>query len=144
MKWRTDNPPVTGKYIVETKTGMGAIRRIEANYTVNDKDPKKGSWSFTNQLFERWLDEEVTQTIMVAIPVAYDNARKVCEAVENTNFDDYKELRSHLDKELDVDYEDEETDKPVFFSLTDFMDECNDQYLNLENYFITYVKIIKK
>lgn len=137
MKWRTDNPPVTGKYIVETKTGMGAIRRIEANW--NGK-----SWSFTNQLFERWLDEEVTQTIMVAIPTDYTNARKVCEAIESIPFDDYVKLRNHLDKELGVDYEDEETDKPVFFSLTDFMDECNDQYLNLENYFITYVKIIKK
>jgi hypothetical protein len=53
-------------------------------------------------------------------------------------------LRNQLDTELGVDYEDEETDKPVFFSLTDFMEECNDQYLNMEKYFISYVKIIKK
>jgi hypothetical protein len=137
MKWRTDNPPVTGKYIVETKsTFKGSIKRLESSW--NGK-----SWNFSNQLFYRWLDEEITETIIVCIPVEpYTNARKVCEAIESRAFDDYKELRTHLDKELGVDYEDE--DNPIFFSLTDFMDECNDQYFNAESYFISYVKIIKK
>jgi len=139
MKWRTDNPPVVGKYIVETKsTFKGSIRRIESSW--NGK-----SWNFTNQLFVCWLDEEVTETIIVCIPVApYLNARKVCEAIESRVFDDYKELRVLLDKELGVDHDDEDTDRPIFFSLTDFMDKCNDQYFNAESYFISYVKIIKK
>ena len=81
-------------------------------------------------------------TIIVCIPVApYTNARKVCEDIENREFDDYKELSVLLDKELGVDHEDEDTDKPTFFLLTDFMDECNDQYFNVENHFISYVKI---
>lgn len=137
MKWRNDNPPVTGKYLVETKTAMGAIRRIEANW--NGK-----SWSFTNQLFQRWFDETPVETVIVCIPVDYTNARAVCNNIENQEYASMVALRSQLDKELDVDYEDEETDKPVFFSLTDYMEEANDQYLSHENYFISYVKIIKK
>jgi len=138
MKWRTDNPPVAGKYLVETKTlFQKRVHRLEANW--NGK-----SWSFTNQLFERWFDETPVETIMVCIPVDYTNARAVCNSIENQEYKSMVELRSQLDKDLGVDYEDEETDKPVFFSLTDFMEECNDQYLNHENYFISYVKIIKK
>lgn len=138
MKWRTDNPPVAGKYLVETKTiHQGRIQRFESNW--NGK-----SWSFTNQLFNRWCDETVYETVMVAIPTDYTNARDVCNLIENQEYKSMVALRDQLDKELGVDYEDEETDKPVFFSLTDFMEECNDQYLNMENYFISYVEIIKK
>jgi hypothetical protein len=138
MKWRTDNPPVAGKYLVETKTMFQKrVHRLEANW--NGK-----SWSFTNQLFERWFDETPVETIMVCIPTDYTNARAVCNNIENGEYKSMVELRSQLDKDLGVDYEDEETDKPVFFSLTDYMEEANDQYLNHENYFISYVKIIKK
>jgi hypothetical protein len=138
MKWRTDNPPVAGKYLVETKTiHQGRIQRFESNW--NGK-----SWSFTNQLFNRWCDETVYETVMVAIPTDYTNARFVCNLIENQEYKSMVALRNQLDTELGVDYEDEETDKPVFFSLTDFMEECNDQYLNMEKYFISYVKIIKK
>ena len=138
MKWRTDNPPVAGKYLVETQTtSQKRIQRLEANW--NGK-----SWSFTNQLFQRWFDETVYETVMVAIPTDYTNARDVCNLIENQEYKSMVALRNQLDTELGVDYEDEETDKPVFFSLTDFMEECNDQYLNLEKYFISYVKIIKK
>ena len=138
MKWRTDNPPVAGKYLVETKTlFQKRIHRLEANW--NGK-----SWSFTNQLFERWFDETPVETIMVCIPIAYTNARAVCNNIENGDYKSMVELRNQLDKDLGVDYEDEETDKPVFFSLTDYMEEANDQYLNHEKYFISYVKIIKK
>ena len=138
MKWRTDNPPVAGKYLVETQTiSQKRIQRLEANW--NGK-----SWSFTNQLFQRWFDETVYETVMVAIPTDYTNARVVCNNIENQECKSMVALRDQLDKDLGVDYEDEETDKPVFFSLTDFMEECNDQYLNMEKYFISYVKIIKK
>ena len=82
---------------------------------------------------------------MVAIPVdPYHNARKVCELIQDQVYQSYKDLRDYLDKELGVDYEDETTDKPVFYNLNDFMDECNDQLFNLENYFIGYVQIVVK
>lgn len=137
MKWRTDNPPVTGKYIVETKTTMGNIHRIESTW--NGK-----SWSFNNQLFERWLDEAVskTETVMVVIPIDFHNARKVCENIQNDTYASSSELREYLNEELDI--TDETEEHPMFFNLNDFMDECNDQYLNMESYFISYVEIIKK
>lgn len=135
MKWRTDNPPVTGKYIVETKTPMGNIHRLEASW--NGK-----TWSFNNQLFQRWLDEAVYETVMVVIPIDFHNARKVCEHIQNDTYTSSSELRVYLNKELDI--TDETEEHPMFFDLNCFMDECNDQYLNVENYFISYVEIIKK
>jgi hypothetical protein len=51
MEWVTSNPSKEGKYIVETKTKMGNTKRLEAYW--NGK-----SWSFTNQLFVRYLKEE--------------------------------------------------------------------------------------
>ena len=144
MNWKTSNPPVSGKYLVETKTTMGRIQRLEAHYTVNEKDPSKGSWSFTNQLFQRWLDETPVETVMVAIPVdPYHNARKVCELIQNQRYQSMSELREQLNKELDVDNE-SDVEQPVFYSLNDFMDECNDQFLYIENYFISYVQIVVK
>lgn len=144
MKWRTDYPTKPGKYIVETISTMGNIHRLEATFTPNEKDKSKGTWGFNNQFFKRWLDETKTETVMVCIPVDYTNSRKVCELIQNCEYDSMVDLRNYLDKELEVDYDDEETEKPIFFDLNDFMDECNDQYLNIENYFISYVEIIKK
>lgn len=145
MKWRTDNPPVTGKYIVETKTiSQGRIQRLEAHYTVSEKDPSKGSWSFSDQLFQRWFDETPTETVMVAIPVdPYRNARKVCELIQNQVYQSYKDLRDYLNNELGVD-QDSDDEQPVFYNLNNFMDECNDQFFNVGNYFISYVQIVVK
>lgn len=81
------------------------------------------------------------EILMVCIPVDYTNARAVCNNIENQEYTSMVALRNQLDKDLDVD---EETDKPLFFLLTDYMEVANDQYLNHENYFISYVKIIKK
>lgn len=50
MEWITSNPDQPGKYIVETKTMMGNIHRIESFW--NGK-----GWSFTNQTFVRFLKE---------------------------------------------------------------------------------------
>ena len=37
-------------------------------------------------------------TFIVAIPVGYADARKVCESIENTTFKDLNELRNILGK----------------------------------------------
>jgi hypothetical protein len=77
-------------------------------------------------------------TIVLIPVVPYHNARKVCELVENQSYPSYSELREYLNKELEVEDDDEQ---PLFYSLTDFMEECNDQYINLEHYFISYVYV---
>ena len=79
------------------------------------------------------------ETIIVAIPVCYGNARRVCNLIENQVFESYGSLRTYLDKELDVNEDDD--NQPQFFELSDFMEECNDQLFNFEGTFISYVII---
>ena len=50
MEWLTSNPEKKGNYIVETKTTMGRKNRFESYW--NGK-----SWSFTNQVFVKYLKE---------------------------------------------------------------------------------------
>jgi hypothetical protein len=50
MEWTNISPEKPGKYIVETKTMMGNTQRLESYW--NGK-----SWSFTNQVFVRYLKE---------------------------------------------------------------------------------------
>ena len=79
---------------------------------------------------------------IVAISVDYSNARQVCNLIENQVFESYGSLRKYLNEKLLVDEEDE--NQPQFFSLSDFMEECNDQLFNFEGTFISYVKVGKK
>ena len=78
---------------------------------------------------------------IVAISVDYSNARQVCNLIENQVFESYGSLRKYLNEKLLVDEEDE--NQPQFFSLSDFMEECNDQLFNFEGTFISYVKVGK-
>lgn len=79
------------------------------------------------------------KTIIVAIPVGYGNARRVCNLIVNEDFESYGSLGTYLDKELDIN-EDNDS-QPQFFELSDFMEECNDQLFNFEGTFISYVTI---
>ena len=76
---------------------------------------------------------------IVSISVDYSNARQVCNQIENQVFKSFTELRGYLNNNLISDEEVE--NKPQFFSLTDFMEECNDQYFDFEGTFISYVKV---
>ena len=76
---------------------------------------------------------------IVAISVNYSNARQVCNLIENQVFESYGSLRKYLNEKILVDEEDE--NQPQFFSLSDFMEECNDQLFNFEGTFISYVTI---
>ena len=76
---------------------------------------------------------------IVVISVDYSNARQVCNLIENQVFESYGSLRKYLNEKLLVDEEDE--NQPQFFSLSDFMEECNDQLFNFEGTFISYVTV---
>ena len=76
---------------------------------------------------------------IVAISVDYSNARQVCNLIENQVFESSGSLRKYLNEKLLVDEEDE--NQPQFFSLSDFMEECNDQLFNFEGTFISYVTV---
>lgn len=79
---------------------------------------------------------------VVAISTEFKNARKVCELIESQEFESYQELRDYLTELLEIkkDYD----QQPQFFTLTDFMDECNDQLFDIEKNFISYVTILLK
>jgi hypothetical protein len=79
--------------------------------------------------------------LVVAIPVDYFNSRRVCEIIENQEFNSQEFLRDFLEKELGLSQEDQDANHPVFYTLSEFMDNCNDQYFDIEEYFISYVKI---
>ena len=79
------------------------------------------------------------KTIIVAISVDYSNARQVCNLIENQVFESYGSLGTYLDKELDINENND--NQPQFFELSDFMEECNDQLFNFEGTFISYVTI---
>ena len=79
------------------------------------------------------------KTIIVVIPVDYGNARQACNLIENEVFESYGSLKTYLDKELDVNEDDDS--QPQFFHISDFMEEYNDQLFNFEGFFISYVTI---
>ena len=79
------------------------------------------------------------KTIVVAISVDYTNARKVCNRIENEVFETYNDLRNVLNSELEV--EENDVNQPQFFTMTDFMEECNDQLFDFEGTFISYVNL---
>lgn len=75
------------------------------------------------------------RTFIVLIPVDYSNSRKVCELIENQKFESIVEASDYI-----VDKLGEENDSVLYFPLTDFMDEVNNQTLdNLTEYFISYI-----
>ena len=81
------------------------------------------------------------KTTIVVISVSFTNAKQVCNLIQNDTFETYQHLRDCLTFQLKIDEDDEE--QPQFFSLDDFMEECNDQLINLDNVFISYIKIGK-
>lgn len=79
------------------------------------------------------------ETCIVLISVDYNNARKVCNLIENQKFDSRESARETINKGLN----DDDIDGDVsIFRLTDFMEEVNEQELDdLTNYFISYIQI---
>ena len=71
------------------------------------------------------------KTCIILIPVENSNARKICERIEATivNEDVDNEINDLNDVEYDM------------YPISDFMDLSNNQDINLENYFITYIYI---
>jgi len=83
------------------------------------------------------------QTVIVLIPISFGNARKVCENIQTNTYTAEKQLgccnllRTELNQALGI--TDEVDECPMFFDMNDFMDECNDQLINMGNYFLSYV-----
>jgi len=77
---------------------------------------------------------------IVIISADHDNAKAICQDIENKTFENCTELRNHLKNSLNSDVEDEPIDEPLFLELPDFVKEVNegtDYYFT--NEFISYV-----
>lgn len=70
------------------------------------------------------------ETRILLIPIERHDRRGFAERVEN-NLYDIKELETAIPNDVDI------------VALHDFMDLCNDQMIDLENYWISYIRIQK-
>lgn len=84
------------------------------------------------------------ETMILTIDVdAFSDGRKVAERIEDQKFDSYGEFIKELDSELGSEADKRDESNVQLWTLTDFMDVCNDQEMNLENVWIGYVHIKK-
>jgi len=94
---------------------------------------------------------KMKNTYIVLIPTGISNARKICEQYENSQFNQVGALniKNSLTDTCKLLYGDDFNtsidDEGIIHeieveTLTDFMDRCNDQELNLDEYFIGYVQ----
>ena len=67
---------------------------------------------------------------IVLLPIATYDRHNNAEAYENAVFQTYEEVRGLFGEEASI------------YELTDFMDECNNEDLNLESYWLTYITIL--
>jgi len=84
------------------------------------------------------------ETMIVTIEVeSFDDGRRTAEHLENQKFDSYSEFIERLDSELDSYAKYRNEHNVQLWSLTDFMDACNNQEINLENVWIGYIHLKK-
>jgi hypothetical protein len=75
-------------------------------------------------------------TQIVLISVDHNNARKICEQLENMVYPTFDSLFQTIAEKVGS------NEGFIILTISQFMDEVNDQILDdLGNYFMTYVKI---
>jgi len=67
---------------------------------------------------------------ILLLPVDDYDRRDDAEAVENTTFESISDLEDRFPKDF-----------LVYPDISDFMDDCNNQEINLELYWLTYVNL---
>lgn len=82
------------------------------------------------------MKEQIT---IITVSTEHLLGKKVCEIIKNEKYTSYNELREFLNTFLEID--DEDDNQPQFFSLSDFINECNEGYLNLDTVCISYVYV---
>ena len=77
------------------------------------------------------------ETIVVLIPVDEIGSRKICENMENENFDSINDVWKYLEDKTEVHWS-----NVLVYRMTDFMEAVNDQDMDiLTEYFMTYVQV---
>lgn len=76
------------------------------------------------------------ETLVVLISVDYFDSRKLCELMENQEFDTINDVFKYLNEKMSVKCQ------AFVYRMTDFMEAVNDQELdNLSEFFMSYVKV---
>lgn len=75
------------------------------------------------------------ETYIVVVGIQVLAARRICERLENKVFNTIVEAQDYI-KDTYL-----ESELISLVSISDFMDDCNNQEFNLEEYFIGYIKI---
>lgn len=82
------------------------------------------------------------KTFIVLVPVDLnDDARRICEHIENMNFVNRQDMGIAVQEEI-IEYQLKGANNLEVMPITDFMDRVNDQEFNDENFFISYVNQI--
>lgn len=84
------------------------------------------------------------ETMILTIDVStFSDGRKLAEHLENQKYDSFGELTKAIDEELG-DESDERDDYNIqIWTLTDFMDACNNEEIFLDDLWIGYVQLKK-
>ena len=78
------------------------------------------------------------KTYIVLLAVDIFERRRHAELLENENFGGVKDVWDLLQKDIDTELTDADV---LIYELTDFMDACNNQEIELELWWVTYVNI---
>jgi hypothetical protein len=69
--------------------------------------------------------------VIILLPIEDYDRRDDAESVENTTFESLGQIGDRF----------EHNGVMFFTSMSDFMDSCNDQEINLEHFWLTYVNV---
>ena len=75
------------------------------------------------------------ETYIVVVGIQVLAARRICERLENQVFNTIVEAQDYI-KDTYL-----ESELISLVAISDFMDDCNNQEFNLDEYFIGYIKI---
>lgn len=69
-------------------------------------------------------------TYVVLLPICHTGQRKKCEDAENMMFNSTTEMKIHFGSDAEIK------------DISDFMDEFNNEEIQQEKYFMTYITLI--
>lgn len=86
--------------------------------------------------------KKVLAVVLIAVD-DFSNGRKAANIIQETTFKDYKELHNAVCK-FGTPIHSKKDAEVMVYRMTDFMDECNDQQIELEQFWVSYVYLTDK
>jgi len=86
--------------------------------------------------------KKVLAVVLIAVD-DFSSGRKAANNIQETTFKDYNELHKAVCK-FGIPMHSKKDAEVMVYRMTDFMDECNDQNIELEQYWVSYVYLTDK